>query len=266
MNKFHIITAVLSLGLMSFTMPLSDLPKSRLAEERLVDYHANGVQRVAANIKKNKLSGTWKSWFISGSVCDSGRFVGNVPDGEWKSWYPNGKTRVVWHFNARKLAGVKDELLKQPKNRMYVIAQKPVTEAVQYYRVEYWYGEQKTSPVSLRSQLVSAPAFTREELLKRVDDNTVHAIEKYRPPFTEALLHGNYTSYYPDGSLREDGVYINGMREGAWEEYATDGTRSRGSYRHNEKEGEWRTYDKKGKLLHFKRFNSRGEIVEQHEF
>lgn len=263
MNKLHIITALLSVGMLSFALP--DAPASGL-EEKFVDYHENGVQQVSANFRKNKLSGTWTSWFVSGAKCDSGRFTGNVPDGEWKSWYPNGKTRVVWHFNAKKLAAVKDEILRQPKNRMYAIAQKPVSEAVQYYRVEYWYNEASSSSTfTTRANLVSTPGITKEELLKRVDANTVNAIEKYRPPFSEALLHGNYTSYYPDGAVKEEGVFINGMREGAWEEYEADGVRWRGNYRHNRKEGEWRKYVR-GKLQSFLRYNSRGEVVESHDF
>ena len=236
--------------------------------ENLVDFHDNGVKQVAANFKKNKLSGAWMSWFSNGMKCDSGKFTGNIPDGEWKSWYPNGKTRVVWHFNSRKLLAVKDELLRQPKNKMYIIAQRPIPEAVQYYRVSYWYGEQSQEGkgFKLRSDLISTPNFTRDELLKRIDDNTVSAIEKYRPPFTEALLHGNYTSYYASGSVREDGVFINGMREGAWEEFTTMGNRARGNYRHNVKEGEWRYYDKRNKLLSFARYNQHGEVVETHEF
>ena len=272
MNKLYIIPVMIYLGVFFmddiFTPEIAMVRKhhSKTLEENFIDFHDNGVKQVNANFKKSKLSGAWMSWFNNGIKCDSGRFSGNIPDGEWKSWYPDGKTRVVWHFNSKKLIAVKDELLRQPRNKMFIISERPVSEAVQYFRVDYWYGDQKNDyGVKLRSDLVSTPHFTRQELLKKVDDNTVNAIEKYRPPFTEALLHGNYTSYYPNGSVKEDGVFLNGMREGAWEEFDTKGIRSRGSYKHNIKHGEWRKYSTSNKLVSFSRYNH-GVIVEEYQF
>lgn len=270
MKKLYIIPVVLCLGmsLLSHTPHKPRPALKRMAEENLLGYHDNGVTQLNANLRRNKLNGTWNSWYRTGTRCDSGKFVGNVPDGEWKSWYANGKTRVIWHFSARKLSGVKDEILRQPKTRMYAISQKPLAEAVQYYRVRYWYGEENTfrKGVHFRTDAVHAPSLSREELMNRVDNNTVNATDVYWPPFEEALLHGNYSSYYPDGKPKEDGVFINGMREGAWEEFSPDGSRQRGNYRHNVREGEWRIYDARDKLQKFVRYNGKGQVVEEHSF
>lgn len=269
MKKLYIIPLIIGLGMViSAHTPDKPRPaKKVLAEENIIGYHDNGVTQLNANLRKNKLNGTWNSWYKNGIRCDSGKFVGNIPDGAWKSWYPNGKTRVVWNFSARKLAGVKDEILRQPKTRIYAISQKPVTEAVQFYRVSYWYGEGAAHKgVYLRTDAVNAMPLSRQELMDCVASNTVHATDHYRPPFQEALLHGNYSSYYPDGRLKEDGVFLNGMREGAWDEYNADGSRLRGNYRHNVREGEWREYNAANKLVKFVRYNAKGEIVEEHRF
>jgi antitoxin component YwqK of YwqJK toxin-antitoxin module len=235
--------------------------------EDLIDFHANGVKQVSAKFKKNKLSGAWKSWYPTGAICDSGRFTGNVPDGLWKSWYPDGNPRYIWHFNARKLAAVKDELLRQPKNKMYVIAGKPVPEAVKHFRTDHWSGSQQPArALVLRTQLVNPPTFSRDELMERVVANTEGKGDKYTYPFSEALLHGNFTAFYPDGQVKEDGVYINGLREGAWEAFLMDGTRIRGSYYHGQHSGEWRYYNKEGKLISLTRYKNNGEIAEQHAF
>lgn len=270
MKKLYIIPVMFCLGVFLLShAPVKPKPASKkLVEDNLVGYHDNGVAQINANFKKNKLYGNWNSWYKSGTLCDSGKFVGNVPDGEWKSWYPNGKTRVIWHFSSRKLSAVKDEILRQPKMKVYAISQKPISEAIQFYRVSYWYGDEGAANkgVRFRSDMVNAPALSRDELMDRVADNTVHATDVYRPPFQEALLHGNYSSYYPDGKPREDGVFLNGMREGAWEEFSIDGSRQRGNYKHNVREGEWRQYDSNGKLLKFVRYNAIGEVMEEHRF
>lgn len=247
--------------------PVRNHGVNKVLTEDLIDFHANGVKQVSAKFKKNKLSGAWKSWYASGVTCDSGRFAGNVPDGLWKSWYPNGKPRFIWNFNSRKLSAVKDELLRQPKNKMYVIARKPVPDAVKHFRTDHWAGT--TPPAKMlvfRTQFVNPGSFSRDELMRRVDENTEGSVATYQHPFTEALLHGNFTAFYPDGRVREDGVYINGLREGAWEEFLTDGSRVRGSYYHGQRSGEWRYYSKEGRVVSMTRYKHNGEIAEKHQF
>ena len=61
-------------------------------------YFENGDLQFTTVIKKSRLQGVWKSFYQGGAVCDSGKFVKDVPDGEWKGWYPNGKLRLYMAF------------------------------------------------------------------------------------------------------------------------------------------------------------------------
>jgi antitoxin component YwqK of YwqJK toxin-antitoxin module len=229
-------------------------------------YHQNGVPKFSVEYRKSRLTGQWQSWYPSGKVCDSGRFVGNAPDGIWKGWYADGSLRYSWHTSAAKLGSLKDELLRQPKTKFFLIAQKPVGEAVRYFQVEYLFRNKADKPkVFSRGQLLRKKAdLTLIE--QTVDNNTTSKGTDYVPPFDEILLHGECSLYYPGGALKERGMYINGLRDGVWEEFAPSGEMSRGAYLHGNRSGEWRRYDKDGKLLFYTHYKQNGEVSESYQF
>jgi antitoxin component YwqK of YwqJK toxin-antitoxin module len=229
-------------------------------------YHDNGNKKFFLVQRKNKLSGEWRSWYPSGMVCDSGRFSGNIPDGEWKGWYPDGSLRYTWHLSSSKLNALKDELLRQPKLKMFAISQKPVSEAVKYYQADHLFYQPTSKPrLTLRAQLIHAKSYDIHSIEKKVNNNTT-SNGGYVPPFPEMLMHGEYSSFYPGGKLKEEGVYINGLRVGVWEELSLNGEKRRGSYHYGYKSGEWRAYDRSGKLVSYTRYKSNGEVLEDHEF
>ncbi len=229
-------------------------------------YHDNGIKKFFVVYRRNKMTGDWKSWYPSGIICDSGRFSGNVPDSKWVGWYPNGSIRYSWTLSASKLSALKDELLRQPKIKHFFISQKHVTEAVKYYQSDYLFKQPVTkSRVNLRANLVHLKTYDLHSIEEKVNRNTVESGSDYIPPFPEMLLHGEYTSYYQNGKIKEEGVYINGLREGVWEEHTTVLDKSRGSYLRGYRSGEWRTYDQRGKLLYFTLYKN-GEVIETYEF
>jgi len=228
-------------------------------------YHDNGELQFYGSVKKNRLQGVWKSWYDDGSICDSGKFVKDVPDGEWKAWYPDGRLKYVWHFSASKYFAVKAEMLSQPKHKYYRISQLPLNEGIKYFKTDHIFREAKRSPaIMLRGRTLHLKNFDPQDMKKRVERNT--ETKSYLPPFPECLFHGNFTSYYADGRIKEEGIYINGMRDGLWEEQTTDGKKSRGTYHHGKKSGEWRTYSSQGKLLSYKRYNNSGTVSDTYDF
>ena len=228
-------------------------------------YHENGELQFTTVVKKSRLQGVWTSWYPGGAVCDSGKFVKDVPDGEWKGYYPDGTPRYIWHFSANKYFSLKDEMMNQPKQKFFRIAQLPLHEGIKYIKTDYIFGQSTHTPaIMFRSKALQHKAFDPENIKKRVDRNTY--TNTYIPPFPECIFHGPYVAYYPDGRIREEGLYINGMRDGLWEEQARDGKKSRGSYHYGKKSGEWRTYDKNGKVLSVKRYNHSGVETDSYEF
>lgn len=221
-----------------------------------------------SGVKQSQLNGNWRSWYPTRIPCDSGRLVKNIPDGEWKGWYANGQVKFIYHFNARKLSALKDELRRQPKTKFYYIATKSPEIAASYYNAEKIFGHKTSSrsSVFLSKQINHKPREVRH-LTQLVESNTeINEDNCYLPPFTEALLHGNFTEYYESGKVKKTGVYINGLREGMWEEYAENGVKAVGTYHHGYPHGEWRYYSEEGKLLRWKRFDNKGRVSEEFNF
>ena len=234
----------------------------------VVGYNQYGDTQFISNYQRNQLNGEWRSWYHSRVQCDSGKLVKNVPDGEWKGWYPNGQLKFVYHFNARKLAALKDELRRQPKTKFFTIASKPPEIAAQYYNAGRIFGHEQEQRRSLfLTKQINHTPHTAVMLKNLVDYNTSPDDKAvYHPPFTEGLLHGDFIEYFEDGSIKKNGIYLNGLREGMWEEYSAAGIKAVGTYRHGYPNGEWRYYDKKGKLLRWKRFDAKGRLSESYEF
>jgi antitoxin component YwqK of YwqJK toxin-antitoxin module len=81
------------------------------------------------------------------------------------------------------------------------------------------------------------------------------------------LLHGKFTSFYPDGRVKETGNYRSGLREGLWEEHSDkESIKAVGTYYHGQKKGDWRYYTTGGKLLEMREYDNGGVETMQHQF
>jgi antitoxin component YwqK of YwqJK toxin-antitoxin module len=196
------------------------------------------------------------------------RFVRkNRLHGNWSSWYPDRQPRFEWNFNASKLNAVKDEIRRQRKNRCYAFSQVPPGEAAQYFSAAYLFGHPASpSTAVVLSQKIQHQPYAPEALDRITRLNATEGDKSYYPPFTEGLLHGTFTSLRPDGSLKETGLYLNGLREGIWEIYKEDQVKGVGTYRHGRPYGEWRYYSAEGRVLYRKRFDAKGQVIEEHHF
>ena len=233
----------------------------------MVGINERGDTAYIGNVKKNKLHGNWASWYPNRVRCDSGRLENNLAEGTWKVWYPNGKPRYEYHFNARKLQALKDEIRRQPKARYYTLSQLPPSEAALHYNARYIFGHKiKRDPALLLNQQINHRPYSFEALDKLNELNAQEGENLYHPPFTEGLLHGAYTSWKADGNIHESGLYLNGLREGIWEIYKDGNVKGIGTYKHGRPFGEWRYYNANGKVLSWKRFDARGHVVEEHQF
>ncbi len=235
----------------------------------VVGYNGNGDTQFIGYYQRNKLYGEWRSRYDNRQRCDSGRIVNDVPDGLWKGWYPDGKLRFAYHFGAAKLATLKDEICRQPKVKFFSIARQPAGIAVNYFDANSLFGNTGDKHQSLFARRKLYKKNYDELTLKsRIDQNTrTSSANEYFPPFVECLLHGSYTSYFPDGRTKDAGLYINGIREGLWEEFSEkENLRAVGTYHNGLRKGEWRYYDALGKLQELKIFGAWGKEKENFGF
>lgn len=229
---------------------------------------ANGDTQFVGNYRKGKLNGEWMSWFNNRLVCDSGLLVDDQPDGTWKGWYANGNSRYILQFSARKLNALKNELIKQPKTKYFILANKTPEEASRHYDAQLLFGHKTPETQSvLLTKKVNHPVYSLETLKNIVAENADGKNSStYKAPFAEGLLHGQFTSFYINGAIKENGIYLNGLREGMWEEFSQQHEKAVGTYRHGYRNGEWRYYNAQGKLLYWKRFDAKGKETEKYSF
>jgi hypothetical protein len=75
---------------------------------------------------------------------------------------------------------------------------------------------------------------------------------------------GQWTAYFPNGALRSQRTYVNGLTEGVTEVFYEDGSLYySGQYRAGKSVGEWRFFDQQGTLIRTAVHDSLGNLLEQ---
>jgi antitoxin component YwqK of YwqJK toxin-antitoxin module len=107
--------------------------------------------------------------------------------------------------------------------------------------------------------------------------------------YAEGKIEGNSKVFYPEGGVSEVTNYINGIKDGLWEQYFSDGTiklrgkfkagekherfqlfypsgqlRVSGQYNNGHQDGVWNSYDEKGKLVK-KETYKKGKLLKTEE-
>jgi hypothetical protein len=68
--------------------------------------------------------------------------------------------------------------------------------------------------------------------------------------YSGKLLHGLYTAFYLNKNLKEQGMYVHGLKEGSWKSWNEDGTLAfEINYKVGIAEGKYHVYDKTGRLI-----------------
>lgn len=84
--------------------------------------------------------------------------------------------------------------------------------------------------------------------------------------FIDGKQEGVWLSFYPDGKLRTQTTYKNGLKEGPYAEYKPSGwVILQGSFKDNMQDGEWYYRNGKGKLIYNKGIlkNKNGKVLKE---
>lgn len=194
--------------------------------------HNNLLQNdtVFNSVDENGLKqGFWKKSYPNGNIRYSGQFVNNVPQGEFRRYYEekglqsimrysdDGKSsRIEFYYRngeqaatGKYLGTKKDSIWKYysyyggflSKEENYVNGIKVGTSR-EYYengiasQEIYWNGGIKDGPWKMW--------FSDEK--PQLDAN-----------YVKGKLHGDFTTFYPDGTTEIHGIYQDNIRYGSWE-------------------------------------------------
>lgn len=202
-------------------------------------------QRDAAGHKQ----GYWEAADSKGKLVYSGYFKDDRPVGEMKRYYPTGGVRVVMNY---------DETGTKVRARFFwqngeLAAQGNYVDAK---RDSVWlYYSYYAKTVSLRVEYAEGKRNGKEQSF--YPDGTVAEETIWKNDLKDGLC----TQYFENGQVKSSSTCINGQLEGAFTVYFSNGTkRIEGAYRHDAPDGEWKRYDEKGKLASTIRY-ARGIIA-----
>lgn len=239
-KKYQIVVSAFWQKKIPFVLPVNGI----------VHEQNKGNKLFATCSKNSKLNGAWQSWYTTGVLCDSGRFVNNLPDGEWKHWNEKGELLAIRHYSVDKFQRVTDEMLRyNPKRSFFYLSelyQKDKQAAIHYLDAAYSFPSRRSAPVHSLRQLVIS---------------NISKSDNYRPVFEQCLQDGLYMNFFPGGVIKDSGYYKNGVRTGKWiHRDSADGYWYQGAYQNNIKIKEWKCYDKNNKLLELIFFDNKGHI------
>lgn len=208
---------------------------------KLTGYYPNGNKQYDGYTRKEDLHGAWNSWYPDGQPLDAGFLQKGIPDGKWSGWYANGNPRFI-----RTYASDKWQQLQQEKTRYHP---KRVSMPITQLWVEN--KKQATKYTNAVNTFCNPAACSRnrnETLAQRINDNV--STDHYHPLFENGLLHGTFVNYFPDGSVKDSGVYRNGLPEDLWIKWTDDKKFYwKGYYHHGMKNKEWKLYSSTGRLI-----------------
>ena len=185
--------------------------------------------------------GHWKDYYADGSLKAEGNYDNGKQIGEWKYYHSNGKTEQTGKFNKQgKYEGTwkwyfdNGQLLKEERYRNglrdglsteYDETGKVITEG------EFVDGNEDGPWFELIGDNFIRGTY-RDGLrngmwynfyLDRNGEKT-DSLCYYKGSFIEDNPDGKHIWYWENGKVKDEGVYVNGRKEGDWYKYNFDGT------------------------------------------
>jgi antitoxin component YwqK of YwqJK toxin-antitoxin module len=206
----------------------------------------------------SRLTGPYKSYFISGNVEREGFYKDNLPDSIWVYYYENGNVKMKGMLKYGTSHGLWEYFFENGNLNMAGM----IIDSKREGNWKYYYenGDIKSEG--------------------NYKNNVKHGIWNYF--YEEGDIkaqayyengNGQYKEFYPSGKIKAEGLNVNGKSDSTWIFYFESGnTRARGDYANGKRIGPWIFYhnnklksaegtyvdgEKNGKWVHY---HENGEI------
>lgn len=184
-----------------------------------VNYHDNNIEELSENWsagvldgesyglyrnRQKRFDGTWKAgrregewiwWHSNGNVSKRGGYLNGLEHGDWREWHPDNTLKSAGSFENGQRVGewrVFDEDGNLAAERQYVEGRQ---------ESETWYF--RGTVVKRYTRIHENGALKREWTVVQATDGS-------------ELMHGYEREYFSDGAVKGLGLYIHGLKEGAW--------------------------------------------------
>lgn len=251
----------------------SDMPlKDGLASGTGKFYYYDGPLKEQAEYLKDSKNGTLVHYYISGQKNFETTYLDNDRNGRYRSYYINGQTYAegfmlkdqkegIWRFNNRNgtissrefyTDNELDGFLEDYNGNGELLSKNLYFGKAMYGLIQY----DSTGSAS-RTTYFKNGTGTYELLFPGSTQAS------YTCPIVNGRKHGQYHSYYPDGSIRETGFFKYGSRDSVCLEYNIAGVCvCKSYYRKGQKDGKWSYFYDNGKTrftINYKDNQAEGE-------
>jgi len=180
--------------------------------------------------------GYWEAVDSNGRLVYSGYFENDKPVGEIKRYYPTGEVRVIMNYD-RQSAKVRARFFQKSGE---LVAQ---GNYIGTLRDSVWlFYSEIAKTVSRRATYTAGKLNGKEQSF--YPDGTVAEETMWK----DGLRNGPWTQYFDNGQPKAVSTYLNDKLNGAYTVFYPDGKpMAEGVYRQDIPDGDWKRYDENGK-------------------
>lgn len=183
--------------------------------EYLVEYEGESYTEI--NRRNGELSGSWIKWYSNGKKHEEGVYKYGKKGGTWTGWFKNG----IKKYQGKYIDGTLDGSYIEYDNKGNLI----------------------------KNIIYSGGGIVSEYHISHDNSGKVEFHKKH------GKLDGQWTRWYPNGNIAEEGHYKNGDRDGLWE----------GWYKSNKKYFSC-NYENGNKVGTYKEWNKKGENIKKIDY
>ena len=206
-------------------------------------------QRDAAGLRQ----GHWEAVDSNGKLVYSGYFKNDKPVGEMKRYFPTGGVRVVMNY---------DDTGTKVRSKFFWQSGELAAQGnyINTQRDSVWlYYSNFTGTLSQRVEFTAGKQSGKAQSFYPDGSVAEETIWK------DGLKEGPWIQYFRNGQIKSNAIYISDKMEGAFIAFYPDGKPEiEGAYRNGLPDGEWKRYDEKGKLTSTIRYEN-GKIANYDE-
>ncbi len=206
-------------------------------------WHQNGRLEREGKFHRGEFEGDWRYFYEDGTIRLEGRYEKSREVGTWKGYHPNGKIS----FHGEYLDGVPNGLWvtfhqngRRQSEVSYVMGQKIGTWR-NYYENGNLFEEGQYDWLPMPKPVKSSFVRAFKAVQKQV---AAVARELLAPPLPKGMPYRNaqsapsglWKTFYDSGTLKGEGIFENGQRQGNWQWYREDGSEWRAAKYKNGKE------------------------------
>jgi len=281
------IYRLLTLSLLLFFQPVWSQDKDDIIPNGYNKfYYSNGQISSEGNLRNGKPDGYWKTYYDNGNLKSEGDRLDYELEGNWKFYFVDGILKNEIEYKGSKKYGEEKEYDEQGRLIKLTYYKNDLRDSLE---IRYYPNGNIRMIIPIVDGLEEGTAYEYA-----ADDGRIITIFKYKAGFLRSRQkvnridnanekQGKWLEFYKDGTVKSEGYYKNGKRNGIFKEYDTNGSlqeinkfendipdveaeetvildirstyyedghiKTTGTYKKGKKEGTHRVYDREGKII-----------------